>query len=204
MTPYEIFRIHRAVSLHFTTDYDCLKYKFKINIDREKFKQRKDAVFYDRLFKKEVIIRDCANFIIANLLEDTDKYQWVGNLLLPEANTNYLNYIKYIDSLHYNFVNELEKLKNNSVTDLLEIKQPNSYPKLFVMYLQNEINFITLVVINKCVNFIPYWSKFINDTIIWPEYKRKIEKYSTLLHIKDISQYKKAILQHEQNIQEYT
>ncbi len=205
MTPYEIFRIHRALVLHFTTDYDCLKYNFKINISYESYKKRRDCVFYNRLYKKDVIIRDCLNFILANVIEDAEKFAWVGNLLTPEAEQNYVNFIKRKEALTYTFKDELDQLQE-SVIDLIKVDAENSnfYPKLFVKYLQGEVSIHFITLINKITQYIPYWDKNINDTIIWPEYKRKIEKYTQLVHIKDIQKLKTILSEHEQNIQEYT
>ena len=44
--------------------------------------------------------------------------------------------------------------------------------------MQEEIHLETVVILNSILEFIPRESKKIKDTIIWPDQKRLIEKYT--------------------------
>ena len=65
-------------------------------------------------------------------------------------------------------------------------------PELLKKALQKDISFETLCVLNKILNFFPMWNKKINDTVFWPTFKRKIEKYTPFMEI-DIEKYKKIL-----------
>ena len=44
--------------------------------------------------------------------------------------------------------------------------------------MQEEISLETIDILNSILGFIPRESKKISDTLIWPDIKRKIEKYT--------------------------
>jgi hypothetical protein len=46
------------------------------------------------------------------------------------------------------------------------------------IWMQEEISLETVVILNSILGFVPRESKKISETIIWPDIKRKIEKYT--------------------------
>ena len=189
MNGYETFEIFQSLKLHFTTDkYDFFKYGGKTNVSITNFENRKDKYHYYKLSRKfndkDVLI----NFIVANFVEDGVK--WIGDLLLEESQANYLKRQKVIQSLSYTFENDCKELFTNSKNpnEILKVVSGN-YPVLLTMALRKEIEIETVIILNKILQFIPNWSNQIGDTIRWPDYRRKVEKYASFLP-EDVVKYK--------------
>ena len=183
---YEAFALYQALKLHFTTDsYDYFKYNGKINISIEAFENRKDKYHFYKLSRRYTNKDDLINFIIANLVED-DKL-WVGSLLQEESDINFRKRQKVIQSLSYTFENDCKlifqdcKLNPNEV-----LKTDGDYPVLLTKTLQKDTQIETLCILNNILGFFPMWTKKINDTIRWPEYRRKCIKYASFLPKDDV------------------
>ena len=189
MTGYETFEIFQSLKLHFTTDkYDFFKYGGKTNVSITNFENRKDKYHFYKLSRKfdnkDVLI----NFIVANFVEDSAK--WIGDLLLEEAQSNYLKRQKVIQSLSYTFENDCKELfaDSKNPNDILKTINGN-YPILLTKALRKEIEIETVIILNRILQFISNWSKQIADTIRWPDYQRKLEKYAAFLP-EDVVKYK--------------
>lgn len=189
MNGYETFEIFQSLKLHFTTDkYDFFKYGGKTNVSITNFENRKDKYHYYKLSRKFNNKEDLINFIVSNYVEDSIK--WIGDLLLEEAQQKYLKRQKVIQSLSYTFENDCRDLFSDikDPNDLLKVTE-GEYPKLLVKALRKEVNIETMVILNKILKFLPIWSHKISDTIRWPEYRRKLEKYAAFLP-EDVVKYK--------------
>ena len=51
-------------------------------------------------------------------------------------------------------------------------------PLVIKLWMQEEISLETVVILNSIFGFIEKESEKITDTIVWPDTKRKIEKYT--------------------------
>jgi len=196
MTGYEAFSIYHTLKLHFTSDYDYFKYNGKCNISRTTFENRKDKYHYYKLSRKFNQKEELIDFIVSNFVEES--VTWIGDLLLEEAQQKYLKRQKVIQSLSYTFENECKDLFNDT-------KDPNKvlkviggeYPLLLIKGLRKEISIETIVILNKILKFVPIWTQQITDTIRWPDYRRKCEKYASFLP-EDVVKFKlilKKVLQ---------
>ncbi len=181
ITGYEAFGMYQAIKLHFTTDsYDFFKYGGKSKISVEAFEKRKDKYQFYKLSRRLQSKEDLIEFIVSNFVENDDI--WVGDLLEDESEKNYRKRQKVIQSLTYAFQSDCDKIFS-------EVDNPNivlqsedgDYPKLLTMALRKDIEIETLCILNKTLNFLPMWTKKINDTIRWPTYRRKILKYSPFI-----------------------
>lgn len=189
MTPYEVFGIYQALKLHFTQEsYDFHKYNGKSRISLDAFDKRKDKWHFAKLSRKFNDRDECIHFIIANLLEDNQS--WVGNLLMPEADDVYKNRQKVIQSLSYTFENDCRHLFEdaNNPNDVVKVVD-GDYPIVLKKTMQKITQIETLCILAKLLGFLPNWSKQISDTIIWPNYRMKVVKYSDFLQF-DTNRYK--------------
>jgi hypothetical protein len=186
---YEAFGLYQALKLHFTTDsYDYFKYNGKTSISVTSFENRKDKYHFYKLSRKYTNKDDLINFIVANLVED-DK-SWVGVLLQEEADINYRKRQKVIQSLSYTFENDCILIFEDCILNPNEVlKTDGDYPILLTKALRKEIQIETLCILNQILGFIPMWTNKINDTIRWPEYRRKCIKYASFLP-QDVVKYK--------------
>lgn len=189
MNGYETFEIFQSLKLHFTTDkYDFFKYGGKTNVSITNFENRKDKYHYYKLSRKFNQKEELIDFIVSNFVEES--VTWIGDLLLEEAQQKYLKRQKVIQSLSYTFENECKDLFSDT-------KDPNKvlkviggeYPLLLVKALRKEISIETVVILNKILKFVPIWTQQIADTIRWPDYRRKLEKYAAFLP-EDVVKYK--------------
>jgi hypothetical protein len=186
---YEAFGLYQALKLHFTTDsYDYFKYNGKTSISVTSFENRKDKYHFYKLSRKYTNKEDLINFIVANLIED--EKSWVGVLLQEEADIIYRKRQKVIQSLSYTFENDCILIFEECILNPNEVlKTDGDYPVLLTKALRKEIQIETLCILNQILGFIPMWTNKINDTIRWPEYRRKCIKYASFLP-QDIVKYK--------------
>ena len=188
MTAFEAFTLYESLKLHFTRDsYDYFKYNGKTNHSPQTFENRKDKYFFYKLSRKYKDKDELSEFLVSNFL-NSDKV-WVGTLLAEEAEVTHRNRQKILQSLSYTFENDCRKLFD-------EVKNPNDilltdgdYPVLLTRTLRGEISIETLCILNSILNFLPMWDKKIDDTIRWPEFRKKLVKYAAFLP-KDVVKYK--------------
>ena len=140
-------------------------------------------------------------FIVANLLHNDNL--WVGDLLTEESETIYRARQKILQSLSYTFENDCRVLfeGTDNPNDVLQ-SDDGDYPRLLVKTLQGVTQIETLCILNSILNFFPMWSKKITDTVRWPNYRRKVEKFVAFLTY-DSVKYKlilKKVIHENQNV----
>lgn len=179
-TGFAAFALYNAMKLHFTSDsYDYFKYNGKTNVSKDSFANRRDKYSFYKLSRK-FNLDELKGYYVANFLEHNDK--WVGDMTGQIGEDNYKKWQKRIQSLTYNFENDIVKLLDDvdSPNDLLAVKS-GSYPKLLQETMQENISLETLVILDDIMNFFSMWEKKIDDDIIWPNFKRTCEKYKPFL-----------------------
>ncbi len=202
ITGYEAFGIFQALKLHFTSDsYDFFKYHGKSKISVEAFELRKDKYHFYKLSRRLPNREELILFIVANLLHNDNL--WVGDLLTEESETIYRARQKILQSLSYTFENDCRVLfeGTDNPNDVLQ-SDDGDYPRLLVKTLQGVTQIETLCILNSILNFFPMWSKKITDTVRWPNYRRKIEKFAAFLTY-DSVKYKlilKKVIHENQNV----
>jgi hypothetical protein len=186
---YEAFGLYESLKLHFTKDsYDFHKYNGKSNISVTSFENRKDKYHFYKLSRKFSKKEELIEFLVANFVEQDGL--WVGDLLTEDAEVNYRSRQKILQSLSYEFTDDLAKLFDgvNDPNEVIKVVD-GDYPVLLTYTLQKETKIETLCILNSILGFLPMWDKKITDTIRWPNLKRKIVKYTAFLP-KDVVKYK--------------
>lgn len=180
MTGYEAFGLYESLKLHFTKDtYDYFKYNGKINISVQSFENRKDKYFFYKLSRKYTNKEDMIDFLVANFTQN--EKVWIGNLLSEDADVAYRQRQKTIQSLSYTFENDCRKMFEELDNPNVILATNGDYPMLLTKALRKEITFESLCLLNMILKFLPMWESKIADTIRWPEYRRKIVKYTSFL-----------------------
>ena len=196
MTGYEAFSLYESLKLHFNKDtYDFFKYNGKTNITVTSFENRKDKYHFYKLSRKYSDKQDLTDFIVANLM--VSERLWVGDLLCEDAEVRYRARKKTLQSLSYVFENDCRTIFDGVKDPNEVIKTEGDYPVLLLKALRKEITMETLVILNRILNFFPMWDKKLTDTIRWPDFRRKCEKYAAFLP-QDVVKYKmllKKVLQ---------
>ena len=125
---------------------------------------------------------------------------WIGDITGVEGEENYKMWQKRNQSLNYRFKEDIMYLmdKVSVGSDMIKVKD-GQYPLLLNETMQGAVTIETLSILNHMMGFFEMWNKKISDTIIWPTWKRKCEKYTPFIHY-DESKYKETF---KEAIKEY-
>jgi hypothetical protein len=186
MTAFECFSLWMAIKLHFTTDYDYIKYNGKTLVSEKSFSNRKDRFIFLSLSKKYTW-EQLTYLFVFNYIE-TDSV-WIGDYTTLEAESNYKKHQKIIESMSYIFERDCNLLFSgiSNPNELLLVRGGN-YPILLNKSLQKVIEIETLCILNNILKFLPDWNKKITDTVQWPSIYTKTLKLSSFLP-KDMVKY---------------
>jgi hypothetical protein len=197
-TGFEAFMMFNSIKLHFTSDsYDFFRYNGKSNVTKQNFANRKDKYSFYKLSRK-YRNEELLNFYIANFL--VKDVNWIGDITGVEGEENYKMWQKRNQSLNYRFKEDIMYLmdKVSIGSDMIKVKD-GQYPLLLNETMQGAVTIETLSILNHMMGFFEMWNKKISDTIIWPTWKRKCEKYTPFIHY-DESKYKETF---KEAIKEY-
>ena len=179
--PYECYKEYLAIKRHFQSpSYDYFKYDGKIRTSKVTFSKRKDNFLFAKLAKtyKDEEIK---TFFVANFV-DNENF-WITDTLTEQAEVSYRDWQKRIQSLSYMFNNDIDKLLDEHEFDeVFEVKD-GQHPILLKMCIAKYLMIETFIILNALVNFVPRWNKQISEKIIWPEFRKKVQKYSPFLEV---------------------
>lgn len=185
MTAYDAYRKYMAIRLHFQSDsYDYFKYQGSVKTTESKFDTRRDKYYFYKLSKME----DVEMFLACNLRDDCNV--WVGNLFDEKYREKHKETQKTMQSLKYTFEKDLSHY--DTLDDALNV-YGHEYPKILKHYNQGEIAPETLVILNDTLRVFDYWQQVLNDNILFPKIRRKIEKYSPFMKY-ERKKYSKLLL----------
>ena len=94
-----------------------------------------------------------------------------------EAEQNYVKYKKTQESIHRTFEVDINSLDGYDIESLLS-SEDGQHPTIIKLWMQEEITLETVVILNSILGFITREDSKIKDTIIWPDQKKLIEKYT--------------------------
>jgi hypothetical protein len=171
--PYEAYRLFMALRLHFTSDYDAVKYNFKSSASPNAFYKRRDKYFFAKIAKQHE--RDIKNFYVSQFINGTT---WVGDMLDEEGARNYRKFRKIKEAIHRTFELDMQKASEHveQFDDLLTVKEFNQPPLIIKLWQQEEINLESVVILNNIFGFMNNANKDITETISWPDIYRLITK----------------------------
>ena len=170
MNSFEAYVKYLAIKRHFSSDkYDYVKYNGKVNASKSSFESRNDRYMFEKLSR----LKQVEDHLVANIHDDTNK--WVGDLFTDEAIKKTSNLIKRKKSLKYYFENDIMKLNDNIIDDLI-IMNGKQYPNLLDQYLNGNIDITTMVILQDIFQYLDRWKKTITDNVYYPIIERRIHK----------------------------
>lgn len=176
--PFESYKLYNALKLHFESGYDAVKYNFKSNVTQKSFFKRRDKYFFAKLAKKHD--GELKDYYVSNFKMGLS---YVGDMMAEEGERNYRDFKRIRESMHRVFSVDINRLQEEDITfDKLFESVDGQLPPLVKLWLQEEISLETVVILNAIFGFIPRESAKITDGIIWPDTKRKIEKYTPFVN----------------------
>lgn len=176
MNGFQAYKMYVALKNHFSSNtYDYFKYGGKTRASLNNYESRKDKYFFEKLARK----RDVESFILANVVEQGATV-WVGDLANEQqAEEYYRAWQKRQQSFTYMFKQDLSNLL--MPYDANFVVADGQHPPLLKQYIRREVSIETLCVLNSLSNFTKYWSRKIEDKVIWPEIAKKIKKYTPFI-----------------------
>ena len=157
---YQAYQIYQSLKLHFTTDYDAVKYNYKTSVKQSSFEQRRDRYFFEKLsrrFNKEELI----HYFTANLIEN--QKVWIGDM----SDEIYSAYVARYDKLTYMFDEDVKFLYNKGYTfdQLCSTTEDCSTNPLLEALRAHEIRLETVVLLDILVNFLKRLRSIISDPL---------------------------------------
>ena len=176
--PYESYKLYNALKLHFESSYDAVKNNFKTNVSSQSFLKRKDKYFFAKLAKK--YNGNLKDFYVSQFINEQ---KYVGDMMDSEAESYYATYKKIKESIHRVFSIDINNMSDlNADFDKFFLSEDGQQPYVVQLWMQEEISLETVVILNSIFGFVQIEDSKISDTIIWPDNKRKIEKYTPFVN----------------------
>ena len=184
---FTTYKLYVALKNHFTSPYyDYFKYGGVVKAGKSTFERRGDKFFFAKLAKKP----DLKNYLISNFVDN--QQMWVGDLLTTgNGDKVYNKWLGRQQSLTYVFEDDLTRLSDDFNQNIIVTE--GQHPKLLKLVLRKEVCFETLVILNSLCKFFKYWSRNIEEQIVWPQVKFKCKKYKPFLDF-DQLKYKKIVV----------
>lgn len=190
MNGYEAYKLYVALKNHFNSQtYDFFKYGGKTKAGVSSYEKRNDRHFFEILAKH----KDCRNYILANIIEDSPNI-WVTQIANEQqAETNYRRWKSRTEALTYNFTNDLGKMLPEYNANLLV--EQGQHPHLLKLAMGKYVSIETITILNELCGFFKYWSRNIKDEYVWPQYKMIVKKYQPFITF-DRGKMKKIVVDH--------
>lgn len=187
MTPFECYEIYVAVHAHFTSDtFDVSKSGFKTRASNSSFMRRKDAAHFYRAAKIYRTKRQWTEALIACYLQDRT---YIVDILGADAADNISEYDTRIQNMRVRYRADLTSLLDESTRlDCIFIQNyDGSEPVIVSKILTGDVSLESAVIMNSIFRWIDRART--SDTLLWPEYRKKLLKYQPLLRY-DTYKYK--------------
>ena len=172
---FAAYALWNAIKLHFSSNYDYFKYNGKSNVTKTTFSTRKDKYSFYKLSRR-YSLDELKQYYIANLLVKDS--QWIGDIIGQEGEENYKNWQKRNQSLTYTFETDTMYLFDTVDMHQMLSVPDGGYPKLLGQLMEENISIETVIIMNDLMNFLPMWERKITDDLIWPQYLKKLKKYT--------------------------
>jgi hypothetical protein len=189
MSAFDVYVTYLAIKAHFTRkNYDYFKYGGRIKTSEEKFHNRNDRYFFEKLSKK-MGKQELEHYFVSNFLATSNF--WVGYM----DEKYFIEWQKRAQSISYLFSNDLDKILNTE-TDLNEaLKCKNGrHSVLLKMFLADKIMLETMVLLNRKVNFVKRYDQILSQDPIWGRISELIKRYDPFVKMNN-AKIKDIILQ---------
>jgi hypothetical protein len=174
LSGYETYKLYLALKLHFTSDsFDFFAYNGKTrHISKETYLARRDRFQFEKLARK---CNDVKMHIALCFMADRT---WIGDMLDDDAFSSTVRHTRKVQSMSYDFKNELEKV--DDIKSLFKMED-NGYPKFLNEFMRGDISLETLIILNSFIDFIPKFDAKLKDDYLWSKFSFKTRKFAPFL-----------------------
>lgn len=160
MSGYIAYQIYQSLKLHFTTDYDAVKYNFKTAVKQATFEKRRDRYFFEKLsrrFNREQLI----DYFTANIIEKNNV--WIGDM----SDDVYNAYVSRYDKLTYMFEQDMKTLSNKgyAFNDICSSTPDFSQSPVLEALRGGQISIESVVLLDILVNFLKSLESNLSDPL---------------------------------------
>ena len=190
MMPFDAYKCYLAMKNHFTKDnYDYQKYRGKTRATHQAFYKRKDRFWFEK-FARQKTDQEVEEFFVANFRSCSDPESlWIGEMI-KEGEGRYQDWQKKVQSLSYEFKQEVEDLfTDNKVDEVFDCSR--GHPPILRKYLGGNISLESLVICDRIFGYGKNFDKDLNDPV-WETVSRRVKKYKPFLNI-NVQRYKKIL-----------
>lgn len=189
MKAFDVYLIYIAIKTHFTKKtYDYFRYGASIKASEEKFNQRNDVYFFEKLAKNLKDKKEVEQYFVSNFVVNSNFY------IKEMSDGNYVNWKKKTQSISYLFDSDLDKilLKESTLQDAMKCNR-GVHSTTLKMYFADQIMLETLVLLDKVIDFTNKYDDVLTGDPIWGRVSELIKRYGPFLQV-DNSKIKKVIL----------
>ena len=160
MDGYQTYQIYQSLKLHFTSDYDAVKYNYRTAVKRDTFERRRDRYFFEKLsrrFNKEKLI----HYFTSNLIQNPSV--WIGDM----TDEIYNDYIARYDKLTYMLSQDMNLMSDKGYSfDQLCTTSDDNTTNVFLESLRSgEIQLESVVLVDIMVNFLNRLKSDLSDPL---------------------------------------
>jgi hypothetical protein len=174
MNSFGAYQLFLAMKQHFTTNsYDYQRFNGKVRASEASYQKRKDKYFFEKLGR----VQDPQRRVLSCVLRDV---MHVQAIVSSEGEKIEMEYIKTTQALSQAFKTDLNALRRP--LDILLTRTPNgSYPPLLSAYINEQTSIQTMIILDGLVGYMDRWNLELEDDLLWPDIKLKLEKYKPFL-----------------------
>lgn len=191
MDGFEVYKTYLALKLHFSKDnYNFFTFNGKSRASLQSFEKRKDKYFFKKLGTK-YDQKEIVDFLVSHFIVDGNC--WIGNISVNKSKT-YSDWKNKMQSMSFVFQNEMDALSDiqEDFDSLFKVTN-GQHPIILKEHLAGNVSLETMVILQKLINYIPYFTKKISEPIVWPEVKKKVVKYEPFISL-DKNKYKGILI----------
>lgn len=189
------YQIWTASHLHCNTNYDAIKYQFKIKRVKE-FSTHKDRFVYQTIANKLSSAENVIYFSLSNLCKNV-------HYIRDTTFENYFEFQKIQDGLLYWFEQDINKIAieldrwqehdKNTIRFFINSSKDN-LPRIVTWYRQNKISFQTIAILQKLYLFL---DQVVCDSLIYNDTLTFLKKSSKLLYLGDKKHLLKSVVENK-------
>ena len=188
MDGFEVYKTYLALKLHFSKDnYNFFTFNGKSRASLQSFEKRKDKYFFKKLGTK-YDQKEIVDFLVSHFIVDGNC--WIGNISVNKSKT-YSDWKNRMQSMSFVFQNEMDALSDieQDFDSLFKVTN-GQHPIILKEHLAGNVS---MVILQKIINYIPYFTSKISEPIVWPEVKKRVVKYEPFISL-DKPKYKRILL----------
>lgn len=175
MTPFEAYQLYIGIKNHFSTaTYDWFLYNKKVRSTPQSFKKRHDKYEFYKLSKHA----DPEGLLVANCVAGS---YYIKNIVDRETGiVKYNQWARKMQSLTYEFQNELDKLQNPLLTAVRFVD--GAIPEILEKLIDETISLETVCILAKTFKLLSFWQKDnIDQHVWWPVQQHLIIRYTPFI-----------------------